>query len=96
MHEGWDVSKLEEVLAMFRMLESPNMINKIKNSIDKISNFSGKKQMSELEKLQNMQNKYIFERRTNLIVHDPETGLPKLVSTILLILIERRTYEISG
>ena len=90
------MSKLEEVLAMFRMLESPNMINKIKNSIDKISNFSGKKQMSELEKLQNMQNKYIFERRTNLIVHDPETGLPKLVSTILLILIERRTYEISG
>ena len=87
---------MEEVLAMFRMLESPNMINKIKNSIDKINNFSGKKQMSELEKLQNMQNKYIFERRTNLIVHDPETGLPKLVSTILLILIERRTYEISG
>ena len=39
-----------------------------------------RKLTSEIEKMQNMQAKYIVARNFNVVYHDPETGIPRLVS----------------
>lgn len=72
-------------------MTSEHNIKKILTLIDKINGYISKKSLIEIDKLQNMQNKYIMDRNLNHVYHDPESGLPKLVNIVawLVLFIER-------
>ena len=58
------------------------MVNRIESAITKVENLMVRKMVGEIEKMQNIQNKYVLEKNQSVIFHDPETGLPKLVIII--------------
>ncbi|CDW85579.1 UNKNOWN [Stylonychia lemnae] len=75
--EGYNESMLRKILHCLYQIdvESP-MVEKIYQAINKIGQMQSKKQIGDLEKLQNLQLKYIQGKNMNVIFHDAETGLP--------------------
>jgi hypothetical protein len=64
----------------FPALEDIPTLSRIDAALSKLAHLTQRKQTDQLEKMKNMQNKYILERNLDLVYYDPETGLPKIVS----------------
>ena len=52
---------------------------RIENGLEKYAQYVAKKQMAKIDKLMDIQMKYIVEKNLEVVYHDPETGMPRLV-----------------
>lgn len=52
---------------------------RIENGLAKVAQYFAKKQAAKIDKLMDIQMKYIVEKNLEVVYHDPETGMPRLV-----------------
>eukprot|EP00347_Sterkiella_histriomuscorum_P002558 403367685 len=73
-----DVKVYDMILSFIKVVKDQPLMSRIDYTVNKFSELTSRNKTSEIEKLQNMQMKYIHDKNLSMIWHDPLTGHIKL------------------